>query len=313
MLRTVLTLLLMLTLTNCGVEAGNPGDKPKSGSLNIHIARQPVTGSESLSLDLASLDIVDEDGQTVIASLTPAISSVDLFGLVGGDDELVASSEGVPVGTYKQLVIRLNGDKPVRYRSPKGEDEAVELEDNEYRSFLIEQSFEIAEGSITSLVVNLDPYKSLVRGDKLVFKPRGDARPRGRGVEHQGVAPDATAQWVCAYAYDLKFPPPGKDNPVGLVLHGNMPAPGPPRIEDRTFYMNRGEIVFDETASCTNAFAKAPVLSGAYGLRHLLPGSYALRFFLPDGSFVDAGEDVTLAPPPPPTDGQLHSRFADVQ
>jgi hypothetical protein len=229
-----------------------------------------------------------------------------LFGLTGGDDALVASSAEVPVGTYSQLVVRLNGDKPVRYRSPKGEDESVELEDTDHRSFRVEQSFEITEGGTTSIVVNLDPYKSLVRGDKLVFKPRGDARPRGRGVAHQGTAPDTTSLWVCAYAYDLKFPPPRKDNPAaGLMLLDGMPPPPPPRVEDRTFFGTREEIVFDDTEACANAFSKAPVLDSAYEIRHLLPGSYALRFFLADGTFVDASEDVTLSPPEPGGSGAL--------
>lgn len=310
----LLSFVLALSLSHCGVEVGNPGTKPTVGALNISFAREPFTNKESLSLDLASLDLVEgDDGSVVITSLTPSVQNVDLFGLTEGDETLVAESSTVPVGVYNRVVVRLSGDNPVRYRDREGAERPVQLEEKSTQAFYVEQSFEITGNQTTSLVLSLDPYGSLNdlggpdRG--LIFKPRGDVRRHERNLSYRSETTAVDAAWICAYAYSVRVMPPPTGAPPMRDGSGQA-LPPPPltgvRVTDRVTFETKEAIIKDETSECANAFAKVPVLDGKYEFRHLLPASFSLRIFTSSGAVDDSAQDFTLDagfPGGPPSGG----------
>ena len=301
MRRQTIIAVSALLLAHCGVEVGNPGgEKPKTGMINISFATEPVQSNESLSLDISSLDISENiDSDAVTKSLTPSVSSINLYGIKDSDSVSVAEASDMPVGSYSQIVVRLVGDEPVKYRDRDGKSKPVALEEQESKAFYINQSFVVTEGETTSIVISIDPYKSLENGDdKLVFKPQGHAKNRERGARYEGETTLVGAMWVCAYAYAVQAPSP----PGGKLLDyslNQLPPPPPMKgtpILDRKVFENKADVVKDDTESCSNSFAKAPVFDGKFSLRNLVPATYSLRFFAEDGTFEDNTDDVVLAP-----------------
>jgi hypothetical protein len=292
-----------LVLSGCGIEVGNPGNKggttPTTGSINISFAKEWMAAAESISLNIAGLDLLEGTDDTVVTSLDAAVPQVDLLGLTdtSAEETLVANSTDVPIGVYDRIVIRLGKEKPIRYRGRDGGERDVKLDSSVASSFYVVQSFEVEEGKTTSVVVSLDPYSSLKSnedGSGFVFKPRGGSRLKDKGVRYEGSTNVADAEWLCAYSYALKLPQaPGPEKRRALNKKGAKSAPGPQLDGRKTFGANT-DVVKDMTTNCENAYAKVPVIEGKYQLRHLTPGSYALRFFKGDGSYEDAAADITL-------------------
>jgi hypothetical protein len=299
------TSLVLLAHLGCGVEAGNPGGKGGSttptGSINLFFAKEPNAAAESLSLNIAGVDLLEGSDDSVVASLQSVVNQVDLLGLTETvEDTVVAKSSEIPTGVYDRIVVRLGDDRPVRYRGRDGSEKPVRLDESQGKAFYISQSFEVAEGATTSVVLTLDPYSSLqADGDGtqgFIFKPKGDAKLRDRGVRYEGRSTTSGVEWVCAYAYAVAPPPvPGADRRKGFSKKGEKVRPGP-ELAGRSTYGTKDAIVKDTNVSCGNAFTKAPVKDGNYELRHLVPASYSLRFFKVDGSYEDAAEDLNLGP-----------------
>jgi hypothetical protein len=300
-MRFFLFLIMSLGATRCGVEAGNAGGgKGKTGSVKISFAQQSGTSNESLSVGINSLSLVNaSDSDSNGTSITTIVDSIDLFSKTQEDNVVVAESTIIPVGSYTKISIRLKGDKPVRYRDGDGHERDVHLEDSTAAAFYVSQTFTVAEGKTTSIVVSLDPYRSLQSGsdDRFVFKPRGDARAEEREVEYKGTTAISDAIWVCAYAYAIEAGPQfgiGGDRPE-FGHEGPSPYHGP-RVEDRGSSIAKADIIKDPTDACSNAYTKAPVRDGMFDLRHLIPASYSLRIFSANGSYTDIAEDIILPP-----------------
>lgn len=297
-MRFLLFFIMAISASRCGVEAGNAGGgKGKTGAVKILFAQETGSSNESLSVGINSLSLVSSsDTDSSGTSITPSVDSVDLFSSEQGDNVVVAESTIIPIGDYAQISIRLKGDKPIRYRDSDGRDRDVHLE-NSATAFYVSQTFSVVEGKTTSIVVSLDPYRSLVSGsdDRFVFKPRGDARSEEREVEYKGSTTVANAKWVCAYAYAVEAGPQfggGRPDSSGKGPSGDHG----PRVEDRGSSINKSDIVKDTTDACSNAYAKAPVQDGKFELRHLIPASYSLRIFSANGSYTDIADDVKLSP-----------------
>lgn len=298
-MRFLLFFLMAISASRCGVEAGNAGGgKGKTGAVKILFAQESGTSNESLSVGINSLSLLSSsDSDSAGTSISPSVDSVDLFNQNQGGNVVVAESTIIPIGDYTQISIRLKGDKPIRYRDSDGHERDVHLEDSSASSFYVSQTFSVVEGKTTSIVVSLDPYRSLQSGsdDKFVFKPRGDARSEDREVEYKGTTTVPNAQWVCAYAFAVEAgpqfgggrPDSGDKGPSGD--HG-------PRVEDRGSSTTKADIVKDASDACSNAYAKAPVRDGKFELRHLIPATYSLRIFTANGSYTDIADDVKLAP-----------------
>jgi len=307
MIKQVVTIACTLAFVGCGIEVGNPGNKggttPTTGSINISFAKEWMAASESISLNIAGLDLLEGNDDTVVTSLNADVTQVDLLGLTDGfgagstDETLVAKSTEIPVGVYDRIVVRLGKEKPIRYRGRDGAERDIRLDSTLSSSFYVVQSFEVEEGKTTSVVVSLDPYSSLKAnsdGSGYVFKPRGGSRLKDKGVRYEGSTTIAGAEWLCAYAYGVSQPTaPGQDKRRAINKKGGRSQPGP-EIDGRKIFSSKPDVVKDATVSCDGAFAKVPVIDGAYKLRHLVSGSYSLRFFKADGSYEDQLEDITL-------------------
>ena len=297
----VLALVIVLSLTRCGIEVGNPSDDndTKKGTLSISFAKETVRDQARLSLDLAALDLISIDDDSIIASLSPTIKNIELFGLADESEALVAESKAIPIGVYKRIAVRLNGDEPIHYHDFEGVKRPIRIADDSSGSFYIDQNFEISEGQTTSLLLSLDPYRSIHESNSskgLVFKPQGDLRQHDRSLNYSTKTSLADARWACAYAYDLQIPRPTPPRARGAGrkhLFARPPFPGIPTTRRVTF-ATKDDVMKDETSKCANAFAKAPVVDGAFEFRHLLPARYSLRLFRSDGSFDDSAQDFTL-------------------
>lgn len=303
MKRLMVAALYYSIMTGCGVEVGNPGgDEPDKGTLNIFFAREPVVEAESLSLSLASIDLVSTDSQDTVASLSPEVSDVDIFGLTESDQIKVAESTDIPTGIYGQVVIQLNQESPFKYRDRDGEEKPVRFEEQSQRAFYVQQDFEIITGETTTLVLSLDPYNSLAKTDEngFIFRPRGDFRPKRHFIKHSGETDFENAEWVCAYAYaveEIPKPPRWEGDPNATLPPPPGPPPGHPGpgVIDRITFATKEDVVKDATSLCANAFTKAPVVEGKYEIRNLRPATYTLRFFDESGGFQDGIEEVVIS------------------
>lgn len=316
-LRVCLIFFVAFTAGRCGVEAGNAGTTKKTGTMNLYFAQESTSG-ESLSLQLASLELVGAEGSDTV-SLAPAVESIDLFSLTS-DKVVVAQSVTIPIGNYRQIAVRLQGAEPIRYRDNEGNDRSVAFEDAASSAFYLERSFSVSENGTTSLLISMDPHRSLQAAsdseDSYLFKPRGDIRPSDLEAKYQSTTSVENAQWVCAYAFSIDeslisggiLPIEGlgiplldglshKDSKAGLLPTDDILSPildlGE-KVEGRDIFSNKDSVLKDETDECLNAFAKTPVVGGRFDLRHLLPGTYSLRVFTSSGTYVDLPEDVIL-------------------
>ncbi|MBC7661309.1 MAG: DUF4382 domain-containing protein [Chitinophagaceae bacterium] len=300
-MRALVAIILAMSAYRCGIEAGNAGTgKGKSGNVQIYFAQQQSTSNESMNVQISSLGLV-QTTSTSETSLGSSVNSVDLFASTSNANVPVVNATSVPVGTYSQIAIRLKGDKPIHYRDAEGGETDLGVSDATDQAFYLTQAIEVSENQTISIVVNLDPYKSIQSGDggRKAFKPRGNARPRDQVFEYSGTTTVAGAKWICAYAYKN-----GDWHEGGMPLQGSVPtSPLPPEpaddhrgspIEDLPTFVNKSGLIKDTTSECDHAFAKVPVVDGVYSFHQLQPVSYALRIFKSHGSYVDIDADIDL-------------------
>jgi hypothetical protein len=312
-------------LQNCGIEVGNPGNqtgggKPPQGTLSIFFAKELSRDGTSLALKLQSLDLVAGKGDGELKSkLQAAVDEIDLFARENQDDQLVAESSEIPPGSYDQLSFNLNEIEPLAYTGPDGKSQPIQLDEGRTSVFRLDQEFEISEGKTTSLVIKLDPRRSLStdnsNGQQIHFRPHGEAQ-RGRlGLNYSGETALVGAQWVCAFAYAPQ-PRPRQSHEGDLESRGSPELPHEPIVErpeeehaeefglfegPRTkaaeVFLSKEAVIKDTQRECPHAYTVVPVFEGKYELRHLVPASYALRIFKEDGTFADEGSDFTLKIP----------------
>ncbi len=278
---------LALLLFGCGVEAGNPGGGTKKGTLSIAVVREPKAGKQQLTLALQEIQLVASQQDSAVQGFKPQKSEFSLFDDSNQGDSVDSQDLGateIEVGDYSQVVFQLVQDNPLRYFDRDGVAKKIRWEDPQANAFALSYPFTIKEGEKTELLLNMNPYQSVIEGpanDGIVFKPRGDGRKRDLGEPITGVAPIADAQWICVYLYNQmqQLPPP--------------PFKGPargPRMEDRPVFSSKDKVVLDESTPCKNAFSQAPVMNSNFKLRGLPPGSYLVRYFRDNQTFVDGPE-----------------------
>ncbi|RZA22597.1 MAG: DUF4382 domain-containing protein, partial [Proteobacteria bacterium] len=237
------------------------------------------------------------------ATLSTSLSSVDLYGSTS-TSVLVAESSEIPAGSYAKVAIRLKGDKPVHYRDENGHEHDVHLDDDTKESFYITQTIEVVEGEVTTIVVNLDPYKSLSRpaGDSFTFKPRGEVARHDES--YVGTTQVAGARWACLYAYEIKRRPigpregGGPGNPEGPGPGGEMPRLREPErgheVEGRPTFETKDQLIKDETNECSRAYGKTSVKDGKFEFKFLDEGAYSVRIFASDGTYTDLTDDMVV-------------------
>jgi hypothetical protein len=305
-MRHHLLFVLALFVSQCGVEAGNVG-KGRTGQVKVLFAQEPSSGDESLSVSVGSLGLIDSQDAEV-ATLNAATSSVDLYGSKASS-VLVAESKEIPIGAYAKIAIRLKGDKPIRYRDVGGLDHDVELEDDAKESFYIAQSIVVEDGEVTTIIVNLDPFQSLARpgADAFVFRPRGELARHSQ--TYVGTTELGSARWACLYAYGIDPGPVGPwtspwNGPWGggegpeFDPNREMPHLAGPlhgrQVEGRPTFKGKDQLVRDQTAECSSAYAKTSVKDGRFEFRFLDEGTYAVRIFSGDGGFIDLSDDIVV-------------------
>lgn len=286
-------------LIGCGVEAGNPGtSKPdtKKGGVSIRFATQFDLNSPTLSLNLSAFNLNRDDEE--FAKIIPNVQSINLFAKNPNDEQLVAESEDIPTGFYNGIVVALSSDQPVLYRDSAGQERMIDNSDPSATAFQIDEDFEVSDSQKTEIVLNIDPYRSLIKQDgdnkKFKFHPKGHSHRRGRGLIYDGVTTVIGAEWVCAYAFNAKKFEKHRDRSGPKDKEEKLRSKR--ILADRKVFDRKEEIIKDDNSSCINAFAVAPVTNGEYHLRQLVPATYLLRFFKADGSYEDSSDPVRLRP-----------------
>lgn len=322
---TLKPLIGLLALSGCGVEAGNPGGKSegsgtKKGTLSILIAKEPKSGAEQLTLGLDQLQLLGQKSEDAVQVLTPKLSEINFFADQDKTDDSSQeiSSGEVSVGDYQQVMFKLKADKTPEYADKEGKKRKVRWEDPEAKGFAVVSNFSVVEGQKTEILLSLNMYQSIQKGDdhdeSVIFKPRGDFKRREGGQKISGPLPTAGVEWVCAYLYGAQPKPPAleaterfdhqgsqkpvflKDKEKGKDPKGVHEHRGP-RLEDRMVYSSRDQIAFDTEYPCKNAFEQAPIKGEEYRLRPVPPGTYAIRFFKVDKTFVDLEKDLVVGTP----------------
>lgn len=278
---------LALLLLGCGVEAGNPGGGTKKGALSISVAREPKAGNQQLTLALQEIQLIASQQDSAMQGFKPQKTEFSLFGDSSQGDSVDSQDLGateIEVGDYSQIVFQLMQENPIRYFDRDGVAKKIRWEDPHANSFALSYPFTIKEGEKTEVLLNMNPYQSVVDGpanEGSVFRPRGEGRKRDLGEPITGAAPITDAQWICVYLYNPEPRPPT------VPFKGSSRGP---RMEDRPVFASKEMVVLDESTPCKNAFSQAPVVNSNFRLRGLPPGSYLARYFRDNQTFVDGSE-----------------------
>lgn len=301
MMKIAVPLAVSLFLSACGVEAGNPGTtKPdtKKGGVAIRIAKQLDLKSSMLSLSLSSFRLAQQDNE--IAEISPNLKEINLFTNTTDDEPIVAESNDVPVGSYSDIIVQLASTDPVIYRDEEGRESPVDLDDPAVPIFKVNEEFEVGDGEKIEIVLNIDPYRSLIdeQTDKKRFKfrPQGHSHRRGRGLRYDGETSVLGASWVCAYAFDARPLKTKRKSRGHDESRDDTNSKKPRFLGERTIFDRLEDVKKDESKSCPNAFAVAPIVEAKYHLRQLIPATYHLRFFKQDGSYEDSNAPIKLRP-----------------
>ena len=276
-------LLVASVLAGCAVEAGNPTSKTPKGMINLQFLQTTNLTGEQLTLHLDGVYLRAQKSQAVLP-VTLGKEDLNLYATDSSKTQTSAGKGEFPAGTYDRVVIKLPQRKPPRYRDSKGVESDVSIASLTDQAFYLEDNIVVEDGKTTTVLVNLDPIRSLSQnGDReFRFIPRGGLFGRRPPMKHEGETTVANAAYVCAYGYAIEKPPfpGGPMGPAGL----RGPPPPPPRefgpmAKPPPIYESRDEIEFDNDVSCDHAFVKSPVNVGKLHVTASSPGELCAAFF----------------------------------
>ena len=304
-------ILLMMVLSACAVEAGNPIDEASEGTVKVSlVATQEPTlnltsSGKRLDLFLDYVVLLGTDGDTTLqAEMTALQTQVDLF---SAEEEILLAADSVPVGRYQQVVIVLTADRPFGYYDDDGEKQELEFQDTESYAIYINQDIEVVEGDQSLILLDFDPNASVITLDgRAVFRPRIKSFRKGKMADYSGSLATQGGAVVCAYRYDKL----GDDDERSLRGHerqvnageksfglkkGKRPPPPGEEAEHPEEFEYKSDLVLDATSDCEHAFAKTIVADdGTYVFDRMKSGYYMFRAFYDDGTFTDEAQDVKL-------------------
>jgi len=152
-------LLLSLFFTACIPEEPRYQKEPLKDRGEVLLYLQPMPKeADTFRFTIESISVIPDDGDDIALPLTFAdLKGADLVGV----QKLLASGI-IPHGRYRGIRLQI---RSAHLQGKQGEAKLLVAED----SFMVQHSFEVNQGKISTLFLSFDPLKSLTDG--IVFNP----------------------------------------------------------------------------------------------------------------------------------------------
>ncbi len=103
-----------LLLAGCGGSDGS-----KTANVSFYVSDAPVDSAQSVSVGFTQVELVDNEGNSVFLDVVPSTGvdyqKIDLLDYQGTDSVLMVSTQPVPVGSYKELILHVTNENGVNY------------------------------------------------------------------------------------------------------------------------------------------------------------------------------------------------------
>ncbi len=102
-----------LLLAGCG---GGDDSSVQTSKVSFSVSDAPVDSASSVTIGFTQVELVQADGSSIYLDVNPSDPSmdyeqIDLMDYQGTDSKLIITSQSIPVGTYKNLILHISTNR----------------------------------------------------------------------------------------------------------------------------------------------------------------------------------------------------------
>ncbi|MER0335095.1 DUF4382 domain-containing protein [Vibrio vulnificus] len=163
-----------LLLAGCGGSDGG-----KTANVSFYVSDAPVDSAQSVSVGFTQVELVDNEGNSVFLDVVPSTGvdyqKIDLLDYQGTDSVLMVSTQPVPVGSYKELILHVTNENGVNYVIDDNGQQPLKQPSNKLKL----GSFDVTSEAVQLYTIEFDLRQSLVMRGNLgsnngyILKPHG--------------------------------------------------------------------------------------------------------------------------------------------
>ncbi|MCG6272163.1 DUF4382 domain-containing protein [Vibrio vulnificus] len=163
-----------LLLAGCGGSDGG-----KTANVSFYVSDAPVDSAQSVSVGFTQVELVDNEGNSVFLDVVPSTGvdyqKIDLLDYQGTDSVLMVSTQPVPVGSYKELILHVTNENGVNYVIDENGQQPLKQPSNKLKL----GSFDVTSEAVQLYTIEFDLRQSLVMRGNLgsnngyILKPHG--------------------------------------------------------------------------------------------------------------------------------------------
>ncbi|EJO9873202.1 DUF4382 domain-containing protein [Vibrio vulnificus] len=163
-----------LLLAGCGGSDGG-----KTANVSFYVSDAPVDSAQSVSVGFTQVELVDNEGNSVFLDVVPSTGvdyqKIDLLDYQGTDSVLIVSTQPVPVGSYKELILHVTNENGVNYVIDDNGQQPLKQPSNKLKL----GSFDVTSEAVQLYTIEFDLRQSLVMRGNLgsnngyILKPHG--------------------------------------------------------------------------------------------------------------------------------------------
>lgn len=166
-----------LLLAGCG---GGDDSSVQTSKVSFSVSDAPVDSASSVTIGFTQVELVQADGSSIYLDVNPSDPSmdyeqIDLMDYQGTDSKLIITSQSIPVGTYKNLILHISTESNVNFVVDEDGTQALKQPSNKLQL----GSFTVSDEATQAFTIEFDLRYSLVmRGSSgstngYILKPHG--------------------------------------------------------------------------------------------------------------------------------------------
>ncbi|MBY8073904.1 DUF4382 domain-containing protein [Vibrio fluvialis] len=166
-----------LLLAGCG---GGDDSSVQTSKVSFSVSDAPVDSASSVTIGFTQVELVQADGSSIYLDVNPSDPSmdyeqIDLMDYQGTDSKLIITSQSIPVGTYKNLILHISTESNVNFVVDEDGTQALKQSSNKLQL----GSFTVSDEATQAFTIEFDLRYSLVmRGSSgstngYILKPHG--------------------------------------------------------------------------------------------------------------------------------------------
>ncbi|HAT8491007.1 TPA: DUF4382 domain-containing protein [Vibrio vulnificus] len=173
-LSALVSIVSAFTLLGCG-----GGDGEQTASVSFYVSDAPVDKASSVSISFSMVELVDDEGNSFFLDVIPSTGldyqTVDLMEYQGENSQLIVSTQPVPVGSYKELILHVTDENGVNYVIDENGQQPLKQPSNKLKL----GSFDVTSEAVQLYTIEFDLRQSLVMRGNLgsnngyILKPHG--------------------------------------------------------------------------------------------------------------------------------------------